>query len=65
MTKNKAKFSKSIELFHEHTGDIVRTIRFRKQKDFEEFLHGYKSMRYPGYKWRFLKKKKRKKLTNK
>ena len=60
MSKNKSKFKKSIELFHETSGVVVRVIRFRNQKDFDEFLYGYKSMRYPGYKWRYCKKKSRK-----
>ncbi|MHA2431436.1 MAG: hypothetical protein ACXACC_10470 [Promethearchaeota archaeon] len=63
MGKNKQKFNKSIELFQEKSGDIVRIIRFRNQKDFDDFLYGYKAMRYPGYKWRFCKTRKRWKTT--
>ena len=43
------KIKKSIELFHEKSGEIVRTIRFKNPKDFDYFLYGFKSMRYPGY----------------
>lgn len=41
-----------IELYTEKTGDVVRVIRFRKLKDFNEFLIGFGEMRYPGYGWR-------------
>ena len=49
MRKNKQKFNKSIELFHEKSGDIVRVIRFKNSKDFDYFLYAYRSMRYPGF----------------
>jgi hypothetical protein len=49
------KIKKSIELFHEKTGELVRIIRFKDSKDFDYFLHGFKSMRYPGYNWRYRK----------
>ena len=52
---NNKKYKKSIELFHEKSGDVVRVIRFKNPKDFDYFLYGYKSMRYPGYKWRYCK----------
>ena len=58
MRKQKGKFKKSIELFHENTGEVVRVLRFRNQKDFNDFLYGYNSMRYPGYNWRFFQRKK-------
>jgi hypothetical protein len=41
---NRNKFKKSIELFHEKSGEVIRTIRFKNQKDFEYFLYGYRSM---------------------
>jgi hypothetical protein len=50
---NKKNLRKSIELIHEKSGDIVRVIRFKNTKDFYDFLYAYKSMRYPGYKWRY------------
>ena len=31
------------------TGGIVRTICFRIPKEFDEFVKGFKEMRYPGY----------------
>jgi hypothetical protein len=49
---NKKKYKKSIELFHEKSGELVRIIRFKNSKDFDNFLYGYSSMRYPGYNWR-------------
>jgi hypothetical protein len=52
MINNRGKSKKSIELFREKSGEVVRTIRFKNQKEFEYFLSGYNSMRYPGYKWR-------------
>jgi len=55
------KYRKSIELFHEKTGEVVRNIRFKNSKDFDYFLYGYKSMRYPGYNWRYRKNNIRKK----
>jgi len=52
---NTKKYKKSIELFHEKSGDVVRVIRFKNSKDFDNFLCGYRSMRYPGYNWRYCK----------
>jgi hypothetical protein len=57
MEKNYGK----IELFVEKTGDVVRSIRFRNQKEFHEFLKGFRKMRYPGYGWRYKDKLKKKK----
>ena len=57
---NKEKYKKSIELFHEKTGELVRVIRFKNLKEFDYFLSGYKLMRYPGYNWRYRKKIRRK-----
>jgi len=56
---NKKKYKKSIELFHEKSGELVRIIRFKNSKDFDNFLYGYSSMRYPGYNWRDCKNKKK------
>ena len=55
---NKEKFNKSIELFHEKTGELVRVIRFKTPKEFDHFLSGYRLMRYPGYDWRLGERKK-------
>ena len=52
---NKEKFRTSIELYHEKTGELVRVIRFKNPKDFHNFLYGFRSMRYPGYNWRYHK----------
>jgi len=51
---------KSIELFNEKTGEVVRKIRFRNSIAFEEFLKGFRAMRYPGYDWRYIVKEKKK-----
>ena len=47
------KYKESIELFDEKTGEVVRTICFRNSIAFDEFLKGFKAMRYPGYVWRY------------
>jgi len=49
----------TIELFAKKTGDVVRTIRFHNQKEFHEFLKGFKRMGYPGYGWRYKDKLKK------
>jgi len=59
---NKKNIKKSIELIHEKSGDLVRVIRFKNTKDFDYFLYAYRSMRYPGYKWRYCKKNVRKRI---
>ena len=58
------KFSKSIELLNEKSGEVVRTIRFRNPKDFGNFMYAFRSMRYPGYKWRYCNNKRRKRNYN-
>jgi len=47
------KYKEVIELFDEKTGDVVRLLRFRNSIAFDEFLKGFKAMRYPGYGWRY------------
>jgi hypothetical protein len=54
------KYKEVIELFDEKTGDVVRVIRFRNSIAFDEFLKGFKAMRYPGYGWRYGDKGKKK-----
>ena len=54
------KYREVIELFDEKTGDVVRVIRFRNSIAFDEFLKGFKAMRYPGYGWRHINKGKKK-----
>ena len=49
-----------IELFDEKTGVVVRKIRFHNLISFDEFLKGFKAMRYPGYSWRYIDKVKKK-----
>ena len=56
--KSKEKFREVIELFDEKTNEIVRKIRFRSLKDFDKFLEDFTLMRYPGYRWRYVDKKK-------
>ena len=52
------KFREKIELFDEKTNEVVRKIYFKSSKDFDKFLEDFKLMRYPGYKWRYVDKKK-------
>ena len=49
-----------IELFDEKTGEIVRLVCFHTPNEFNEFLKGFKEMRYPGYGWRYKDKGKKK-----
>ena len=58
MGKNKKRFNKSVELFNEKSGEIVRVIQFKKSRDFDHFLYAFKSMRYPGYNWKYRKENK-------
>ena len=63
MSRFRTKKKEVIELFDEKTGGVVRTISFRSPKEFNEFIKGFKEMRYPGYAWRY-KDKERKKGNN-
>ena len=54
----KEKFRETIELFDEKTNQVVRKILFKNQIDFEKFLEDFRLMRYPGYGWRYVYKKK-------
>lgn len=54
------KYKEIIELFDKKTGDVVRVIRFRNSTAFDEFLKGFKAMRYPGCGWRYGDKGKKK-----
>ena len=54
------RYKAVIELFDEKTGGIVRLARFRTPNEFNEFLKGFKAMRYPGYGWRYKDKVKKK-----
>ena len=58
------KYKEVIELFDEKTGNVVRTIRFDSPKEFEEFIKGFKDMRYPGYGWRYIDKRRKKGKNN-
>ena len=58
--KYKERYKVVIELFGEKTGDVVRTICFRNPNEFSKFLEDFESMRYPGYRWRYREKKKKK-----
>jgi hypothetical protein len=60
---NRKRYKKSIELFHEKSGDIVRVMRFKQSKDFDTFLYAFKSMRYPGYNWRIRKDRQKNKYN--
>jgi hypothetical protein len=63
MSRFRTMKKKVIELFDEKTGNVVRSICFRSPKEFDEFVKGFKEMRYPGYAWRY-KDKGRKKGEN-
>ena len=56
--KSKEKFRKTIELFDEKTNEVVRKNHFKNPKDFNKFLEDFRLMRYPGYGWRYVDKKK-------
>jgi len=47
------KYKEVIELFDEKTGEIVRLVRFHTPNEFNEFLKGFKAMRYLGYGWKY------------
>ena len=55
----KEKFRKTIELFDDKTNEVVRKIHFKNSKDFDKFIEDYTLMRYPGYSWRYVDKKKK------
>jgi len=59
MERAGAKYKKVIELFDEKTGEVVRVITFRDSIAFDKFLEAFKSMRYPGYSWRYRDKGKK------
>ena len=63
MSHARSKKKEVTELFDEKTGSVVRTITLRTPKEFNEFIKGFKEMRYPGYGWRY-KEKERKKKNN-
>jgi len=60
MGRVNTKYRKVIELFYEKTGEVVRTIRFHSPKEFDEFVKGFKEIRYPGYSWRYRDKEEKK-----
>ena len=63
MSRVGTKYKEVIELFDEKTGEVVRKIRFRSSRDFDEFLKKFKAMKYPGYRWRYKDNGKKKKKT--
>jgi len=58
------KYKKVVELFNEKTGEVVRVIRFRNSIAFNDFLKGFRAMRYPGYGWRYKDKGNKTENTN-
>ena len=54
------RYKAVIELFDEKTGETVRSLRFRSPNEFNEFLTGFKAMRYPGFCWRYKEKDQKK-----
>ena len=59
------KYKEVIELFDEKTGEVIRLIHFRSSIEFDEFVKGFKAMRYPGYSWRHCDKGKKKEKQGK
>ncbi len=49
-----------IELFDEKTGEVIRVMRFRNSMEFDKFLKDFRGVRYPGYSWRYMDKRKKK-----
>jgi hypothetical protein len=64
MTRFRAKQKKIIELFDEQTGNVIRTILFHSPKEFNEFIKSFKEMKYPGYGWRYIDKRRKKGENN-
>ena len=60
MSRVGTKYKEVIELFDEKTGEVLRVIRFRNSIAFDDFLIDFKAMRYPGYGWRYIDKRKKK-----
>jgi len=60
MGRIETRYKVVIELFDEKTGEVIRSIHFRKPSEFYEFLKGFRVMRYPGYDWRYKDKRKKK-----
>ena len=58
MSRVGTKYKEVIELFYEKTGEVVRLIHFKHPNEFHTFLGDFKSMRYPGYGWRYRDKRK-------
>lgn len=64
MSRFRAKGKKVVELFNERTGTVIRTITFYSQKEFDEFIKSFKEMKYPGYGWRHIDKRRKKGNNN-
>jgi hypothetical protein len=52
------RYTKTVVLFDKKSNMDVRKIRFRNSKDFEQFIEDFRLMRYPGYDWRLIDRKK-------
>jgi len=64
MDRTETKYKKVIELFDGKIGEVIRVIHFHNSISFDEFIKGFKAMRYPGYSWRYRNKLGRKKNIN-
>ena len=51
------KFNRTVVLFDKKTNRVIRRIRFKNSKDFDNFIDDFRLMRYPGYDWRLVDKK--------
>jgi len=51
---------KVIQLFDQKTESVVRTICFHNPKEFNEFVQGFKEMRYLDYSWKYRAKERTK-----
>ena len=45
------KKNRALDLLAEKIDNVLRTKRFRNQKEFQEFIKCLRRMRYPGYGW--------------
>ena len=60
MGRFRTRYKAVIELFNEKTGEVVRLVCFHTPNEFNEFLKGFRAMRYPGYGWRYKEEGKKK-----
>ena len=56
--KELKKFNKTVIVFDKKSNKDVRRVRFKKSDDFDKFIEDFRLMRYPGYDWRLVERKK-------